>query len=275
MRYADEPEELRASIVSAIEEVDRLIGLAEDMLVVARSPNGELATNLEPIEPVRLLEAVQDRFAARAAEAGGRSRSARPPPGRSRSTRAARAGAHQLVDNALRYGEGDVARGATPGERSSCTSRRRRRVPGRVRRAGVRALHARRRGALGRRQPASGWRSSRRSRGRTAAGRRRNLPIPVPTSGSSRRDQVPSSAPRLPVTPRRAEQPLGLRRELAGAGHVGRMPSSTIGASWARRLGATRSHGRVPRPGGRWRSSRSGSIPSSSPVGRRRAPALS
>ncbi len=109
MRYADEPEELRASIVSAIEEVDRLIGLAEDMLVVARSPNGELATDLEPIEPVRLLEAVQDRFAARAAEAGravliGEAASGSIEVDRVRVEQALT----NLVDNALRYGEGDV-----------------------------------------------------------------------------------------------------------------------------------------------------------------------
>ena len=42
-----------------------------------------------------------------------------------------------------------------------------------------------------------------------------------------------------------------------------------------RELGASRPHGRVPRPGGRWRSSLRGSTPLSAPLGCQRAPRLS
>ncbi len=71
LRYAREPEEMRAALRSSIEEVDRLIALAEDMLIVARSgPRPELATATVEIGP--LLERLRERFAAQA-EGEGRS----------------------------------------------------------------------------------------------------------------------------------------------------------------------------------------------------------
>ena len=54
------------AIASAIEEVDRLSQLAEDLLVLARSEEGELPVRRETLHVRPLLEGVRDRFADRA-----------------------------------------------------------------------------------------------------------------------------------------------------------------------------------------------------------------
>jgi two-component system OmpR family sensor kinase len=69
LRYAESPEEMRVAIASAIEEVDRLIALAEDLLVLARSEQGKLALELRQVGLSDVLSDVRERFAARAAEA--------------------------------------------------------------------------------------------------------------------------------------------------------------------------------------------------------------
>jgi len=109
LRYATGEEELRDAIVSAVEEVDRLVQLAEDLLVVARTEGGELALNLEQVAGADLLAAVCERFRGRAAEAG------RPlllGDGGGLVVRGDRLRLEQalrgLVDNALRHGEGEV-----------------------------------------------------------------------------------------------------------------------------------------------------------------------
>ena len=109
LRYERGPDELRAAIASAIEETDRLIQLAEDLLVIARTENGGLDLDLEPLELRRLLENVGERFRARAAE-GGRELVTESADGvrvegdRLRLEQALT----NMVDNALRYGEGGV-----------------------------------------------------------------------------------------------------------------------------------------------------------------------
>jgi len=70
LRYARTPEEMRAAIASAIVEVDRLIALAEDLLVLARSEQGKLALQLRRVRVAELLADMGERFAARASEAG-------------------------------------------------------------------------------------------------------------------------------------------------------------------------------------------------------------
>lgn len=62
--------ELRAAIASAGEETDRLTRLAEDLLVIARSDRGQLPVRLEALVTCAALEAVRDRFAARAMRDG-------------------------------------------------------------------------------------------------------------------------------------------------------------------------------------------------------------
>ena len=110
LRHAGSADELRASIGSAIEEVDRLIGLAEDLLVVARAQEGGLELRRERVDADRLLEAVATRFEARAAETGRTIEIAdsKPPAtvdvDRIRLDQALT----NVVDNALRHGAGDV-----------------------------------------------------------------------------------------------------------------------------------------------------------------------
>ena len=68
LRYASDEGELRAAIGSSIGEIDRLIQLAEDLLVVARSDEKGLALKLERVPVQGLLERVRERFSARAAQ---------------------------------------------------------------------------------------------------------------------------------------------------------------------------------------------------------------
>jgi two-component system OmpR family sensor kinase len=56
------PEELRAALDSAAEEVDRLTRLAEDLLVLARADEGQLPLRREEIPVKDLLETVAGRF---------------------------------------------------------------------------------------------------------------------------------------------------------------------------------------------------------------------
>jgi two-component system, OmpR family, sensor kinase len=102
--------EVRAALVAALEECDHLAQLAEDLLVVARAADGELPVRREPVEVGSLLEGVRERFRDRARE-------------RERAIAVEHDGAVRLeadefrlrqalgnlVDNALRYGEGEIA----------------------------------------------------------------------------------------------------------------------------------------------------------------------
>jgi two-component system OmpR family sensor kinase len=56
------PDELRAALDSAAEEVDRLTRLAEDLLVLARADEGQLPLRREEIQVKDLLETVAGRF---------------------------------------------------------------------------------------------------------------------------------------------------------------------------------------------------------------------
>ena len=58
LRYAKDEDELRAAIGSAVGEIDRLVQLAEDLLVVARSQEKELALSVEPVAASALFETV-------------------------------------------------------------------------------------------------------------------------------------------------------------------------------------------------------------------------
>jgi two-component system OmpR family sensor kinase len=109
LRYAKTPEEMRAAMTSAIVEVDRLIELAEDLLVLARSADGKLALDLRRVGVADLLGDVRERFSARMAETG---RSLVIEPADGLSVEGDRLRLEQaltnLVENAIEHGKGEV-----------------------------------------------------------------------------------------------------------------------------------------------------------------------
>jgi signal transduction histidine kinase len=119
LREGRSPDELRAAVVSAAGESDRLIQLAEDLLVLARADEGRLPVRPETLDAGELLAATARRFEARAAEWG---RELRVEPADGLTVRADRLRAEQalgnLVDNALRHGDGPVDLAAEPSGRS-------------------------------------------------------------------------------------------------------------------------------------------------------------
>jgi signal transduction histidine kinase len=70
LRHPRSREELEDALRSAVEETDRLTSLAADLLLIARSDQGQLAVQPEPTAASELLDAVGARFAARAEELG-------------------------------------------------------------------------------------------------------------------------------------------------------------------------------------------------------------
>jgi signal transduction histidine kinase len=100
----------REALVAALEECDHLAQLAEDLLIIARSGEGRLPLRREEHEIRRLLEGVRDRFADRAAAHDRRIRIDVVPDELAASIDPLRArqALGNLVDNALRHGEGDI-----------------------------------------------------------------------------------------------------------------------------------------------------------------------
>jgi two-component system, OmpR family, sensor kinase len=114
LRYASSEAELRAAIASAGEEIDRLIQLAEDLLVVARSEGGELTVAREKIPVADLLATVGERSRSRV-ERSGRPLVVDGAGGKVVGDRLRLEQAlTSMVDNALRYGEGEVRLWARP-----------------------------------------------------------------------------------------------------------------------------------------------------------------
>ncbi len=109
LRHAHSVPELRAAIDSAVEEVDRLSGLAEDLLVLARSEKGRLAVKLEHVQVEQLLGTMHDRFADQARKQGRRLEAelANGTAIEADQMRLEQA-LGNLLDNALRHGGGPV-----------------------------------------------------------------------------------------------------------------------------------------------------------------------
>ncbi len=109
LRYGENADELRASISSAIVEVDRLIELAEDLLVLARSEQGKLALELKRVGVGDVLARLRERFGDRVS-ADGRELVVDAADGlqvegdRLRIEQALT----NLVENALEHGAGEV-----------------------------------------------------------------------------------------------------------------------------------------------------------------------
>ena len=108
LRHADSVEELRDAVRSSSAEVDRLGQLAEDLLLIARADRGKLRLQLETLDASELLNTVASRFEWRAQDTGRPLRTAGagfPVVGDRLRLEQALA---NLVDNALRYGGGEV-----------------------------------------------------------------------------------------------------------------------------------------------------------------------
>ena len=130
LREGRSPDELRAALRSAAEETDRMARLSEDLLVLARADEGRLPVRPEPLALDELLESTARRFAARAREEGRELRVADAGGVRVEADRLRLEQAlANLVDNALRYGEGTVELGAAS-ENGAVTLRVRDHGPG-------------------------------------------------------------------------------------------------------------------------------------------------
>jgi heavy metal sensor kinase len=108
-------DELEAALRSAAEETDRLVQLAEDLLVIARSDQGRLPIRREEVAAARVFEDVRARFARRALDSGAELHSSAPADLRLYADRARMEQAiGNLVDNAIRYGGKRIELAAVP-----------------------------------------------------------------------------------------------------------------------------------------------------------------
>ena len=109
LRSGRSVDELRDALQSAAEETDRLTQLAEDLLVIARADQGQLPVSRQDVPVAEVLEGARRRFLARA-EAAGRAIVIDAPEelvAPLDSLRVEQA-IGNLLDNALRYGDGDI-----------------------------------------------------------------------------------------------------------------------------------------------------------------------
>jgi heavy metal sensor kinase len=102
-------DELEAALRSAAEETERLVRLAEDLLLIARADEGVLPIRREETPARELLERVRRRFAGRA-ESLGRRLQVKDADGLVVDADPARVeqALGNLVDNALQHGSGAV-----------------------------------------------------------------------------------------------------------------------------------------------------------------------
>ncbi len=102
------PQELRDAIASAAEETDRLTQLSEDLLTIAQTERGELPLKLSRTEILDVLEGVSRRFERRARMAGRKIELDGEPTEITADRLRLDQAIGSMVDNALRYGAGQV-----------------------------------------------------------------------------------------------------------------------------------------------------------------------
>ena len=114
--------EAREALVAAIEECDHLAQLAEDLLVVARTADGGLPVRPDTLSAEVLLAGVRERFVDRARE---RDRTIEVDAADGLRVHAdelrLRQALGNLVDNALRYGDGTIVLRAARVRARSCS----------------------------------------------------------------------------------------------------------------------------------------------------------
>lgn len=107
---ASDVDAFRASVASASEETDRVVRLAEDLLVLARADQGRLPMRVRHVNSADLLRSVSQRFSRRATEHGVELTVAAPADlGLVADDLRLEQAVGNLVDNALRYGGRAVA----------------------------------------------------------------------------------------------------------------------------------------------------------------------
>lgn len=108
LRHTRSVDEMRNALSSAADEADRLNQLAEDLLVLARADDGRVPLRLQTVSTTDVLDLVATRFAARATLAG-RTLTVEPSPFTLEADPLRLGQAlGNLVDNALRHGDGEV-----------------------------------------------------------------------------------------------------------------------------------------------------------------------
>ena len=115
LRHSSSADELREAVRRSSEEVDRLAQLAEDLLLLARSHGGGLPLRVEPLDASELLTSVASRFEWRAQAVSRPIVTSEPDGVRLQGDKLRIEQAlGNLVDNALRYGDGAVRVSARP-----------------------------------------------------------------------------------------------------------------------------------------------------------------
>jgi two-component system, OmpR family, sensor kinase len=115
LRRPRPPGELEAALRSAAEETERLSRLAEDLLVLVRADGGGLPVHRERLPAAQLLARVRERYAAQATEAGREIEVEADGVELFADRLRAEQALGNLVDNALRYGHGEVQLAALRG----------------------------------------------------------------------------------------------------------------------------------------------------------------
>jgi signal transduction histidine kinase len=117
LRARDYGPQVGEALAAAVDECDRLAQLAEDLLVVARAGEGELPVRREVLAAGPLLDGVRERFADRAQRQGRHIRIDEADGDRRLSVDPLRVrqALGNLVDNALRHGDGEIVLGLRAG----------------------------------------------------------------------------------------------------------------------------------------------------------------